>query len=79
MTPAERALLIAVARAVKGMPEPGMEHVLDKYIAAVEEEAAPTPKPDVCPTCNGSGEHHSSNGLWSCTDCDGSGKKDTTP
>jgi ribosomal protein L37AE/L43A len=82
MTPAERALLLAVAKQVEaavlgGFPLPRPSSGISPLIAAVEEEAAPKPKPDVCPTCNGRGEHHSGNGLWSCTDCDGSGKKDT--
>jgi hypothetical protein len=32
---------------------------------------------DVCPTCNGSGEHPSANSLWTCPDCNGTGKKET--
>lgn len=33
------------------------------------------PDPELCPTCNGSGEYHSANSLWTCPDCGGTGRK----
>jgi hypothetical protein len=78
MTPAERALLLAVAKAHVHALGPWNSPIYD-LIAAVEVEAAPKPtEADVCPTCDGSGEHTQANSGWKCADCDGTGKKEKT-